>query len=192
MSSAVSTPVRTVGFLRPWLRWTVGFVSFPISGIIGGLVGGRVDSPFAALIGGVATGAVIGLGQGLVSSRRLPLVRWILATAVGMGLGLLLGATAVGFGTALTDLAPMGAITGVFLGVAQAFALPGPVRSRLVWAAAMPLLWALGWTVTTLVGIAVDLQFTVFGAAGAVTFSALSGALLHLLLPVHANAKDQS
>ena len=192
MSSAVSTPVRTVGFLRPWLLWTVGFVSFPISGIIGGLVAGRVDSPFAALIGGVATGAVIGLGQGLVSSRRLPLVRWILATAVGMGLGLLLGATAVGFGTALTDLALMGAITGVFLGVAQALVLPGPVRSRLVWAAAMPLLWALGWTVTTLIGIAVDQQFTVFGAAGAVTFSALSGALLHLLLPVHANAKDQS
>ena len=186
MSSAVSTPVRTVGFLRPWLLWTVGFVSFPISGIIGSLVAGRVDSPFAAVIGGVATGAVIGLGQGLVSSRRLPLVRWILATAVGMGLGLLLGATAVGFGTALSDLALMGAITGVFLGVAQALALPGPVRSRLVWAAAMPLLWALGWTVTTLVGIAVDQQFTVFGAAGAVTFSALSGALLHLLLPVHA------
>ena len=66
------------------------------------------------------------------------------------------------------------------------------MRSRLVWAAAMPLLWALGWTVTTLIGVAVDQQFTVFGAAGAVTFSALSGALLHLLLPVHANAKDQS
>ena len=70
--------------------------------------------------------------------------------------------------------------------------LPGPVRSRLVWAAAMPLLWALGWTVTTLVGIAVDQQFTVFGASGAVTFSALSGALLHLLLPARSNAKDQS
>ena len=79
MSTAVSSPVRTVGFLRPWLLWTVGFVSFPIAGLVGSAVGGRVDSPLAALIGGVATGAVIGLGQGLASSRRLPLVRWILA-----------------------------------------------------------------------------------------------------------------
>jgi hypothetical protein len=37
---------------------------------------------------------------------------------------------------------------------------------------------ALGWTATTLSGIAVDKQFTVFGAYGAVTLSALSGLLL--------------
>ena len=47
----------------------------------------------------------------------------------------------------------------------------------------MPALWALGWTATTLGGIAVDEQFTVFGAYGAITFSALSGLLLHRLLP---------
>ena len=46
----------------------------------------------------------------------------------------------------------------------------------------MPALWALGWTATTLGGIAVEEQFTVFGAYGAVTFSALSGLLL-LLAP---------
>ena len=39
----------------------------------------------------------------------------------------------------------------------------------------MPLLWALGWIVTTLAGIPVEEQFTIFGASGAVTFSALSG-----------------
>ena len=191
MSTAVSTPVPTVGFLRPWLLWTVGFLSFPISGVVGGLVAGHVDSLFAALVGGLATGAVIGLGQGLASSRRLPIVRWILATAVGMGLGLMLGATAVGFGIALTDLALMGAITGVLLGAAQGLVLPGPVGSRLIWAAAMPPLWALGWTVSTLIGIDVGQQFTIFGASGAVTFSAISGALLHLLLPARSNAKDQ-
>jgi hypothetical protein len=36
--------------------------------------------------------------------------------------------------------------------------------------------------------IAVDEQFTVFGAYGAVTFSALSGLLLHRLLPHPADA----
>ena len=43
----------------------------------------------------------------------------------------------------------------------------------------MPVLWALGWAVTTLVGVAVDDQFTVFGASGAVTVTALLGVLLH-------------
>jgi hypothetical protein len=48
----------------------------------------------------------------------------------------------------------------------------------------MPPLWALGWTVTTLAGIPVEEQVTIFGASGAVTFSALSGLLLYgLLLP---------
>ncbi len=70
---------------------------------------------------------------------------------------------------------------GLFMGGALAFA----TATRLRWAwAAMPALWALGWTTTTLGGIAVDKQFMVFGAYGAVTFSALSGLLL-LLLPDH-------
>jgi len=50
------------------------------------------------------------------------------------------------------------------------------------------LLWALGWTVTTLVGVAVEDQFSVFGAAGAFTFSALSGVLLNVLLPARPKA----
>ena len=105
----------------------------------------------------------------------------------GMGLGLLLGASVVEFGTSLADLVVTGALTGLLLGVAQTLALPAATRYRWVWAAAVPLLWALGWTVTTLVGVAVEEQFSVFGAAGAVTFSALSGVLLNVLLPVRAS-----
>ncbi|WP_214371140.1 hypothetical protein [Pseudonocardia sp. H11422] len=105
------------------------------------------------------------------------------ATTIGMGLGLLLGAWVVGYRTSLADLAVLGALTGLVLGVAQAIALPRRTRMRWVWAAAVALLWALGWTATTLGGIAVDEQFTIFGAYGAVTFSALSGLLLHRLLP---------
>jgi hypothetical protein len=55
------------------------------------------------------------------------------------------------------------------------------VANAWVWAAAMPLLWALGWTVTTAGGIAVDQQFAVFGAYGAITVMALSGVLLDRL-----------
>jgi hypothetical protein len=100
-----------------------------------------------------------------------------------MGLGLLLGASVVGYRTSLADLVVMGVLTGIPLGLAQALALPARTRLRWLWAAAMPVLWALGWTATTLGGISVELQFTVFGAYGAVTFSALSGLLLHRLLP---------
>jgi hypothetical protein len=75
----------------------------------------------------------------------------------------------------------MGAITGIPLGVAQAYLLRDRLANAWVWGAAMPLLWALGWTVTTAGGIDVDRQFAVFGAYGAITFMALSGVLLDRL-----------
>jgi hypothetical protein len=100
-----------------------------------------------------------------------------------MGLGLLLGAWMVGYRTSLADLALMGALTGLVLGVVQAVALPRRTRLRWIWAAALPPLWALDWTVITLAGITVDEQFAIFGATGAATFSALSGLLLHRILP---------
>jgi hypothetical protein len=169
--------------LRRWLIWTAGFLAFPIAGLAGTAVAGPVDSPLAALLGGAVAGLVIGLGQTLAGLGRLDIRRWVPATGLGMGLGLLLGAVTVGYGTSLADLALLGALTGLVLGPAQALALPRGTRLRWLWAAAMPALWALGWTATTLGGIAVEEQFTVFGAYGAVTFSALSGLLLLLLLP---------
>jgi hypothetical protein len=168
---------------RTWLIWTAGFLAFPLSGLAGTAVVGRVDSPVAALVGGAVAGLGIGLGQTLASRGRLDSRRWVPATGVGMALGLLLGASVVDYQTSLPALALMGALTGLVLGPAQALALPAGTRMRWAWAAAMPPLWALGWTTTTLGGIAVDEQFTVFGAYGAITFSALSGLLLLLLLP---------
>ena len=95
--------------------------------------------------------------------------------------GLAVGAWAVGYGTSLGELALMGFITGIPLGVAQAYLLRDRLANAWVWGAAMPLLWALGWTVTTVGGIDVDQQFAVFGAYGAITFMALSGVLLDRL-----------
>lgn len=161
--------------------WTAGFVSFPIAGLAGGAAVGAVDGPGAALVGGLVTGLVVGVGQSLAG--RLDPRRWIPATTAGMGAGLLLGASAVGYGTSIGQLAVMGALTGVPLGVAQAMALPAGTRRRWAWAAAVPALWALGWTVTTLIGVDVEARYTIFGAAGAITFSVLSGLLLHALLP---------
>jgi len=171
-------------FLPTWLIWTAGFLAFPVAGVAGTAVAGRVDSPLSALTGGAVAGLVIGAAQALLSRRRLDLRRWIPATALGMSVGLLLGAAAVSYSTSLAALVVMGAVTGLVLGVAQAAALPAAVgRRRWIWGAAIPILWALGWTATTLGGIDVAQQFTVFGAYGALTFSALSGVLLHYLLP---------
>ncbi len=185
-TKTATTPTPTVArgrALRDWLLWTAGFLAFPVAGIAGMTVAGRVDGPLAALLGGLAAGAVLGLGQALVSSGRLPVLRWTAATALGLSAGLLVGAQTVGYGTTLTDLAVMGALTGAVLGAAQALALPHRARSRWVWALVMPVLWATGWVVTTAAGIAVEEQFTLFGASGAVTVTALLGILLHTLLP---------
>ena len=189
----VNPSVSRRSFLSTWLIWTAAFLAFPLAGVAGTAVAGRVDNPLSALIGGAVAGLVIGAAQALLSRRRLDLRRWAPATAVGMGAGLLLGAAAVGYRTSLAALLVMGAVTGLLLGVAQAAALASAIgRRRWIWGAAMPILWVLGWTATTLGGIDVAQQFTVFGAYGALTFSALSGVLLHYLLPYGAASGPRS
>jgi hypothetical protein len=166
---------------RAWLLWLAGFLSFPIAGIAAEAVIGRIDDAGSALLGGLIAGAVIGTGQWLVARRLLDAQTWIPATAVAMGIGLGVGAWVVGYGTSLGELALMGFATGIPLGAAQAYLLRGRVARAWVWGVAMPLLWALGWTVTTAAGIDVERQYAVFGALGASTFMALSGVLLDRL-----------
>jgi hypothetical protein len=168
--------------VRAWLLWTAGFLAFPIAGILAEALTGRINDAGSALLGGMVAGAVIGTGQWLVARRLLGDPQaWIPTTALAMGIGLVVGAWAVGYGTSVGELALMGAITGVPIGAAQAYLLRDRLANAWVWAAAMPLLWALGWTVTTAIGVGVDSQFAVFGASGAITFMALSGVLLDRL-----------
>ena len=167
--------------LKAWLLWTAGFLAFPIAGILAEALTGRINDASSALVGGMVAGAVIGTGQWLVARRLLDAQTWIPATALAMGIGLAIGARVVGYGTSLGELVLMGAITGIPLGAAQAYLLRDRVANAWVWAAAVPLLWALGWTVSTFIGVDVDQQFAVFGASGAITFMALSGVLLDRL-----------
>jgi hypothetical protein len=169
-----------------WVAWTASFLAFPFGGLAGRALVGPVDSPRAALIGGLATGLVVGAGQTVALALALGGWRhrlgWLLATGAGQAAGLLVGAVAVGYRTGPVDLAVMGALTGIPTGIAQAFALPASLRHRWAWAAAAPILWALGWTVTTLAGVDVEQHYTVFGATGALTYSALSGLVLVALM----------
>jgi hypothetical protein len=166
---------------KAWLLWTAGFLAFIIGGALATAVTGRINDLGSALIGGMVAGAVIGTGQWLVARRLLDPRTWIPATAVAMSIGLGVGAWVVGYGTSLGELALMGFITGIPLGAAQAYLLRDRLANAWLGAAAIPLLWALGWTVTTAGGIDVDQQFAVFGAYGAITFMALSGILLDRL-----------
>lgn len=179
------TKTSRANTIRAWLLWTTGFLALPIGGYAGTMISGRIDDPLSAVFGGAIAGLIIGGGQALASSHRVRPRTWIAATVLGMSGGLALGAVAVGYRTALPDLALMGALNGLVLGFTQALALPRQVgRRRWIWAAFMPALWSLGWTVTTLARIAVDQQFIVFGASGALLVTAITGLILNRLLPV--------
>jgi len=158
------------------VRWIVTFVGFPAGGFTAMLIVGRIDSVAAALAGGLITGLILGAAQAWGLGRLGPgAVRWIAATAAGLTAGLAIGATLVGFGTSLAALAVQGAVCGLVLGAAQAAVLrPGLGRIAWAWPAVLAAVWALGWAVTYAAGIAVDEQFTVFGASGAIVVTALT------------------
>jgi hypothetical protein len=95
-----------------------------------------------------------------------------------LAVGLAAGAAVVGFSTGLADLALQGVISGAGVGLAQAAVLwrwTGPLA--LAWPAYLASVWAAGWTVTTLAGIGVSEQFTVFGSSGAVAAALLTSVL---------------
>lgn len=166
---------------RVLLLWVaLSLLGFPLAGLLGHVVAGSVDGVVPALIGGALTGVGVGLAQWVLLWRRAGVgPEWILATGVGLAVGLVLGAVAVGYQTTMLSLAVMGAICGATVGVAQGLLLK---RHGFVlwpmWMGAMPILWAVGWIVTTAGGIDVEQQYIVFGAYGSVAFGILSGALL--------------
>jgi hypothetical protein len=172
--------------LFPGWRWVAVGVAFPIVGLIGWKVGGRVDAVDAAVVGGALTGAGLGAVQWWAANGALGRpAAWIASSAAGYAVGLAAGAALVGYDTDLGSLAVMGFVSGAVLGAAQGLVLAREGRRRLAlpWALAMPVLFALGWIATTAAGISVDDQFTVFGAAGAVVFTLLSGLLLARFAP---------
>jgi len=179
----------------PWLpttaRWMATFVGFPLGGYAAFLVLGPVDTVRTALIGGLITGLAIGVAQAAGMGRtRPPVGPWIAATAIGMTVGLAVGAATVDYATTLTALAIQGAICGLAVGAAQAVVLhPLLGRLALAWPAALAVIWAAGWMVTTAAGIQVDQQFTVFGAFGAIAVTALTAVLPVLLSRSRSSAR---
>ena len=168
---------------RNLVMWMLMFLVIPIAGYVGTLIVGRVDNLLSALLGGAFVGLVVGFVQALVSRRRLPLLRWTLASALGMSVGVAAGTSAVAYETPLSALALSGLITGALVGLAQTLALPATARFRWLWLPLTAALWPLAWTVTTLAGIKVEEQFIVFGASGSFVYTLLSALALQLLIP---------
>jgi hypothetical protein len=191
-SSSTNTPVHQHAaprWFRPWWRWLLIALAFPVAGEIGHLVAGRVDSVSAAVLGGVVTGAGIGAAQWALLRRRGVGIAWIPATAAGLGIGLAAGAALVSYRTDISSLALMGAISGLAVGIAQG-AMLGSTKRMLGWSIATAALWAVGWTVTTAGGISVDEQFVVFGAYGAITSTFLQSIIIGWFIPANAVVKS--
>jgi hypothetical protein len=175
----------------PGWRWMAVWPAFPVAGLIGWTIGGRVDAVDAALVGGALTAAGLAAVQWWAAKGALGRpAPWIGASAVGYAVGLAAGAALVGYETDLGALAVMGLISGATLGAAQGLVLARQGRRGLAlpWALAMPALFALGWSAASVTGIGVDDQFTVFGAGGALLFTLVSGLLLARLTHVRAPA----
>jgi hypothetical protein len=172
------------GALRRLWVWPVAIlVSFPIGGYLADLVVDGVDSVGAALVGGLIAGLIIGAAEWFALRRWISWL-WIVATSIGMAAGLTAGAALVGYGISRADLMIMGAVTGLGVGGLQALVLSrSRVSGAFWWAVANPLVWALGWLVTSYVITRnVQDQFTNFGASGALVFGLLTWFLLALLL----------
>ena len=171
---ATSAPQRSF----PGWSWVAVALAIPVAGLIGWQVSGPVDTIAAALIGGAITGAGVAAVQWWAADGALggP-AAWITSSAAGYAVGLAAGAALVGYDIDLASLVLMGFVSGASLGAAQGIVLMrnGSMRLAAAWAAAMPALFALGWLPTTAIGVSVEEQFTVFGAAGAVLFMLLSG-----------------
>ncbi len=159
------------------LLWMAsGLVAFPVAGVAARVVG-TVDGLLVALAAGAIAGAVIGTGQWLVLRGVGVDPRWIAATAVGFAGGMAVGLAVFGYGIGTAKLVAVGATSGLGVGIAQWPLLRDRMRASAAWIPAIAGLWALGWAVSTAIGV--DLQrWAVFGASGAVTVAVLSGALL--------------
>jgi hypothetical protein len=157
-------------------------VGFPIGGLIADIVVDGVDSVGAAIVAGLIAGVIFGAAEWFALRRRVSWL-WIPATTLGMAVGLAAGAALVDYGISRGDLALMGAVTGVGVGVMQALVLTRRrVPGAFWWAVANPPSWALGWFVSSyVIARNIDERWPIFGASGALVFGLLTWLLLAMI-----------
>jgi hypothetical protein len=167
---------------RFWLFWFIAFLGFPIAGVLANLIG-PVTTPTKAVLAGAVAGAALGLVQWLVLRTQLPLpFWWVVATSVGMAVGLTLGTVFLGSETGGNELLWRAAITGVCIGLAQWIVFQPVLPYSFIWIGVVGLSWVAGWFVTRAFGVDLSFKWTVFGSSGALTFQLITGIALYFLL----------
>jgi hypothetical protein len=119
----------------------------------------------------------------MVCIAPLGLVLWVPATIAGTAAGLAVGAALVDYGIDRGDLALMGTVTGLGVGVMQALLLARhQIPGAYWWAIANPPGWALGWFVSSyIIARNIAERFPNFGASGALVYGLLTWLLLAML-----------
>jgi hypothetical protein len=167
---------------RFWLLWFIAFTGFPIGGLLVKLLIGPISTFSSAALGGIISGAILGLMQWLVLRGQFPLsIFWVMASSIGMAVGLVIGTSLLGSDTNGSVLLWRALITGLCVGIAQALvfrsSLSVPVLQTLI-----ALAWTLGWWITRSVGVDLGPKWTVFGSTGAWAFQVLTGLAMFLML----------
>lgn len=170
----ISVKARSWGFFA---RWTAAFIGFPIGGLAAIALVGKVESAFDGLMGGLAAGTVIGCFQWIAARKaRAVNEQWVVAMALGLGIGNAVSIGMLGAETDATALTQRAILTGAILGLAQWIALRRQYPYILWWIIFIPLLYTVAWTITRVViGESVNDGFIVFGASGALVFQLVSG-----------------
>jgi hypothetical protein len=167
------------------LRWIVAIIGFPIGGYIGHMIGGPAATVPAALISGLIAGAIIGAGQALALRLFSPqaLALWAGATAVGLGVALAAVTAVIGLIETQTEAIILGTISGLALGAGQAALLMRErVANAWMWFVASGVAWAVGWAVTSGVGVALAAGWPVYGISGALASQIITGVVLWKVL----------
>ena len=161
------------------VRWAPTFAAFPVGGLAAHLIVGPVDTVGAAAVGGLVTGAAVGLAQWWALRPTGPTAgRWVFASALGLAAALVLVTAVAGPPGTVGAVVVQGAVCGFGLGVAQAAALYRRLGARaVVWPLLLAGAWSLGWCVTAAVGVRLEDGWTVFGSTGALAVTVLTAVL---------------
>jgi hypothetical protein len=177
--------VQTHPSLQFWFMWFIAFVGFPIGGTLAKILVGPVSNPVTAALAGAITGAALGLVQWLLLRQQSSVsMVWILATSLGMAIGLSLSVALLG--SEMNNLLWRALVTGLCVGFAQAliirFDLSLSTAQAVVWLTTISLGFVLGWFITRSVGVDLSPKWSVFGSTGAWAFQILTGTIMFFLL----------
>jgi hypothetical protein len=162
--------------LRDYAKWIAVFLAYPIAGFLGRLIANPADGLVFAFITAAVAGVILGLAQWLALGRHVSAVRWVGATAIGLGVSFVV-VQAVG-ATNNSAALVIGAVTGLGVGVAQSFLRSDRMPSPVVWIPTMGVAWAIAWVVTTSIGVQANAGWPVVGVSGALVAQLLTGVVL--------------